>query len=115
MAPDPTRFVWDSREQFEETPQYRRQLMFERYGTPRTALDRGVYVYDMAHDVLGHPGGMDDGHLWFRTKSTSRLEFRGNVGDSGVLTILHNDVAPVAVTDQYSDISGTGGAADQTV
>lgn len=113
--PDPMRFVWDSREQFEETPQYRRQLMTERYGTARTALDRGVYVYDMAHDVLGHPGGMDDGHLWYRTKSSSRLEFRGNFGAGGTLTILHNDVAPVAVVDQYSDTSGTGGAVDQTV
>lgn len=113
--PDPVHLVWDSREQFEEVAQYRRQVMFERYGTPRTALDHGVYVYDMAHDVLAHPGGMDDGHLWFRTKSTTRMEFRGNFGDSGTLTILHNDVAPVAVTDQYSDISGTGGAIDQTV
>jgi hypothetical protein len=113
--PDPIRFVWDSREQFEETPQYRRQVMFERYGTPRTALDKGVYVYDLAHDVLGHPGGMDDGHLWYRSKSSSRLEFRGNFGDTGKLTILHNDVAPVAITDQYSDTSGTGGAIAQTV
>lgn len=115
LVPDPTRFVWDSREQFEETPQYRRQLMVERYGTPRTALDTGVYVYDMAHDVLGHPGGMDDGHLWFRTKSTTRMEFRGNLGAAGSLTILHNDVAPVAVVDQYSDVSATGGAVDSTV
>lgn len=115
MVPDPTRFVWDSREQFEETPQYRRQCMYERFGTPRTDLDRGVYVYDFSHDVLGHPGGMDDGHLWLRTKSSSRLEFRGNFGDSGTLTILHNDVAPVAVEDQYSDVSGTGGAIAQTV
>src|SRR5581483_11697533 len=115
MVPDPIRFVWDSREQFEETPQYRRQVMRERYGLARTDLDRGVYVFDNAHDVLGHPGGMDDGHLWFRTKSSSRLEFRGNFGDSGTLTILHNDVAPVAIEDQYSDVSGTGGAVAQTV
>lgn len=115
LVPDPIRFVWDSREQFEETPQYRRQLMVERYGVPRTAFDTGVYVYDMAHDVLGHPGGMDDGHLWYRTKSTTRLEFRGNLGAGGSLTILHNDVAPVAVYDQYSDVSPTGGAIAQTV
>lgn len=114
LVPDPIRFVWDSREQFEETPQYRRQLMVERYGVPRTAFDTGVYVYDMAHDVLNHPGGMDDGHLWFRTKSTTRLEFRGNLGAPGSLTILHNDVAPVAVYDQYSDVSPTGGAIAQT-
>jgi hypothetical protein len=115
MVPDPIRFVWDSREQFEEVPQYRRQVMFERYGTPRTALDVGVYVYDNAHDVLGHPGGMDDGHLWYRTKSSSRLEFRGNFQASGSLTILVNDVAPVAVTDQFSDTSPTGGAVIQSV
>jgi hypothetical protein len=117
MAPDPIRFVWDSREQYIEPLQYRRQAMVERYGNGgiRTALDKGVYVYDLAHDVLGHPGGMDDGHLWYRTKTTSRLEFRGNLGVAGTVTILHNDVAPVAVDDQYSDVSGTGGAADQTV
>jgi hypothetical protein len=113
--PNPLRFVWDSREQFEETPQYRRQVMVERYGTARTTLDRGVYVFDMAHDVLAHPGGMDDGHLWNRTKSSSRLEFRGNFTAAGTLTILHNDVAPVAVVDQFGDTSGTGGAVDQTV
>jgi len=108
--PDPVRFVWDSREQFEELSQYRRQVMYERYGVARGALDRGVYVYDFAHDVLGHPGGMDDGHLWLRTKSSSRLEFRGTFGAAGTLTILINDVAPVAVTDQYSEGSVTGGA-----
>lgn len=115
MVPDPIRFVWDSREQFEETPQYRRQVMQERYGTARTALDVGVYVYDNAHDVLGHPGGMDDGHLWYRSKSTTRMEFRGNLGAGGSVTFLINDVAPVAVDDQYSDTSPTGGAVDNTV
>lgn len=105
--PDPIRLNWDARILLNEGRSYRQQLMFERYGN--VGLDTGVFVYDFAHDVGAHPGGDDDGHLWLRTVQATRLEFVGSWTGGGTLTILTNDVAPVAVQNRYDESSATGG------
>ena len=105
--PDPLRINWDARQLINEARSYRQQAMFERYGV---TLDTGVFVYDFAHDDSGHPGGDDDGHLWLRTVQATRLELVGSwTGSGGVLTILTNDVAPVAIAGRFEEESASGG------
>lgn len=105
---DPMRVNWDARILINEPRPYRQQVMFERYAA--VGLDTGVFVYDFAHDNGAHPGGDDDGHLWLRTVQATRLEFVGTFAASGgTLTILTNDVAPVAVQNRYDESSATGG------
>jgi len=104
--PDPLRINWDQRQLINEARAYRQQSMFERYGV---TLDTGVFVYDFAHDDSGHPGGDDDGHLWLRTVQATRLEFVGSFGGIGTLTVLTNDVAPVAVAGRFEEESRSGG------
>jgi len=106
--PDPLRLNWDARQLLNEARSYRQQVMFERYGN--VGLDTGVFVYDFAHDAVGHPGGEDDGHLWLRTVQATRLEFVGTwTGSGGTLQVLTNDVAPVAVANRYDETSASGG------
>lgn len=112
--PDPLRFVWDNRQMFNEPRIYRRRVMAERYRYTLGAKDTGVILYGFAHDVLGHPGAEDDGHLWLRTVATSRLEFFGSFGGGGKLTVLTNDVAPVAQSDRFRETSATGGVPGAT-
>jgi hypothetical protein len=107
--PDPLAFNWDARTVFTEAASYRRKLMGERYRYTRGTRDTGVFVYGYHHDGNGHPGGEDDGHLWLRTVQTSRLELVGSFGAAGTLTILTNDVAPVATAGRYVETSNTGG------
>lgn len=105
--PDPLRVNWDARQLLNEARNYRQQLMFERYGA--VGLDTGVFVYDFCHDNGAHPGGEDDGHLWLRTVQATRLELVGTFGGAGNLTILTNDVAPVAVANRFEEDSRSGG------
>lgn len=106
--PDPIRLNWDARQLLNEPRSLRQQFMWERYN--RYVLDTGVFVYDFSHDGNGHPGGEDDGHLWLRTVQATRLEFVGTwTGSGGVLTVLTNDVAPVAVSDRFEEDSASGG------
>lgn len=105
--PDPLRVNWDARQLINEARAYRQQQMFERYGN--VGLDTGVFVYDFCHDAVGHPGGEDDGHLWLRTVQATRLELVGTFGGAGNLTILTNDVAPVAVQNRFEEDSRSGG------
>lgn len=107
--PDPMTLAWDARTVFVEPRNLRQQYMAERYRYTRVAKDTGVYVYDFAHDGNSHPGGEDDGHLWLRTVQASRLEFQGSFGVAGTLTILTNDVAPVATVGRYVENSQSGG------
>lgn len=105
--PDPLRINWDARQLINEGKSYRQQAMYERYGN--VGLDTGVFVYDFSHDNGAHPGGEDDGHLWLRTVQATRLELVGTFGGAGTLTILTNDVAPVAVTNRFEEDSASGG------
>lgn len=107
---DPIQLFLDARMLFNEPARYRQIVMGERYRYTRTTRDTGVYVYDFAHDGNGHPGGEDDGHLWLRTVQSSRLEFQGSFGAAGSLTVLTNDVAPVAVSDRFVETSRSGGS-----
>lgn len=107
--PPTQRFNWDARMIFNEPVEYRRNRMSETFRFARGVRDTGVYVYGFHHDGNGHPGGEDDGHLWLRTVQNSRLEFVGTYGVAGTVVILTNDVAPVAVTDRYVEVSRTGG------
>jgi hypothetical protein len=105
---DPLRINWDARQLINEARPYRQQAMFERYAN--VGLDTGVFVYDFSHDNGAHPGGEDDGHLWLRTVQATRLELVGTfTGSGGNLTILTNDVAPVAVQNRFEEDSASGG------
>jgi hypothetical protein len=107
--PDPLTFAWDARTVFVEPRNLRQQYMAERYRYARVAKDTGVYVYDFAHDGNSHPGGEDDGHLWLRTVQASRLELTGSFGVAGTLTVLTNDVAPVATVGRFVEVNASGG------
>lgn len=110
IYPDPITFAWDARTVFVEFASKRRKIMGERWRYTRAALDTGVYVYGFHHDSSGHPGGEDDGHLWLRTVQSSRLEFNGSfTGAPGTVTILTNDVAPVATAGRFVETSASGG------
>lgn len=105
--PDPARWNWDARQLLNEGKSYRQQAMYERYAN--VGLDTGVFVYDFSHDNGAHPGGEDDGHLWLRTVQATRLELVGTFAGTGTLTVLTNDVAPVAVTNRFEEDSASGG------
>lgn len=54
-------------------------------------LDNGVRVLDFAHDFDGMIGNeMRD--LYLETRSSTRLELRGDFGVAGTLTVLTNDI-----------------------
>lgn len=105
--PDPLRFMWDNRQMFSEPRRYREQVMGELYRYTRGAKDTGVHVYPYCHDVLGHPGAEDDGHLWLRTVSSSNLLLIGSFGGAGKLTVLTNDVAPAELRNRFAEESAT--------
>lgn len=91
--PDPINILWDARQLLTESRQYRRQLMYERYGIPAANFPAGVLVYDFAHDRTGHAGN-EDRHLYLPTVQATRLELQGTFASAGTLTIITNDIAP---------------------
>lgn len=78
--------------------------MFERTGCGGTVgtntpandtargLDNGVFVYDFMHEFDGTLG-RENRDLWLPTLGSTRLELQGTWANSGVLTVLTNDVA----------------------
>ena len=91
-SPDPLAIFWDG-QQIEQASQWVRKLyMSERTGYV-TALDDGVFVYDMTHDLTGKIGD-ELRDLWFRTAQSTRLELQASLPVAGSVTIITNDVAP---------------------
>jgi hypothetical protein len=110
LWPDPLTFAWDARTVFVEPASYRKKRMGELWRYTRAAHDTGVYAFPFSFDSSAHPGGEDDGHLWLRTVQASRLELQGVfTGAPGVITILTNDVAPVATSGRYTEVNRSGG------
>lgn len=54
--------------------------------------DSGVFVYDFCHEFNGTIG-QENRDLWLPTLGSTRLEFQGTWAQSGVMTVLTNDVA----------------------
>lgn len=74
-----------------------RHQMYERTGFNGTldtagALDNGVRFHDYAHEFNGALG-YENRDLWQPTRSSTRLDFAGNFGAAGTLTIISNDIA----------------------
>lgn len=55
-------------------------------------LDNGVFVYDFTHEFDGKAGA-ENRDLWLETIGSTRLEWGGNWGNAGTLTVLTNDVS----------------------
>jgi hypothetical protein len=76
-----------------------RNTIFQRYGYSGTTFDgavntqdSGVFPYDLCHEFDGAVGNENrDG--WWKTYGSTRLEFAGNFGVAGTLTVITNDVA----------------------
>jgi hypothetical protein len=96
--PDPGSIYWDTRLLTQRLRTKWKDTMVRRTDTTATVetargLDRGVYVYDFAHDFDGLIGNeLRDG--WLPTTQSTRLELQGTVTGAGNLTVLTNDVAP---------------------
>lgn len=102
--PDPTAIMLDTRPLDSIEKNNWLHQMFERTGfggavsttipanDTAGGLDNGVFVYDFMHEFDGTLG-RENRDLWLPTLGSTRLELQGNFANSGVLTVLTNDVA----------------------
>ena len=90
---------WDTRLLKDYSPIVWRGQMAQRFGLSAAddaaaGLDTGVYVDDYCHEFDGRAGyEMRDG--WLPTIPATRLEWQGQFGAVGALTVLTNDVSPI--------------------
>lgn len=96
--PAPITLSWDTRVLKEYQPKVWRGLMARRFNLTGTdeaagALNTGVYVEDYCHEFDG-AAGAELRDNWLPTTQSTRLEWVGNYGAAGTLTVLTNDVAP---------------------
>lgn len=107
VAPNPLILSWDARQLYNESQNYRSQVMWERMlGQTR---DAGVFFYNFDHFPGNHVGD-DDPTGWIPTVQATRLELDGTSAASGTAQILVNDIAPVALdqSNRYVETSGSG-------
>lgn len=107
VAPNPLILSWDARQLYNESQNYRSQVMWERHlGITREA---GVFFYNFDHFPGNHVGD-DDPTGWIPTVQATRLELDGTSAAAGSMQILVNDIAPVALDQatRYVETSGSG-------
>jgi len=88
---------------FSETPAYRRQLMFDRYGFD--APD-GVFVYDFITDIIGHASDeLGDDYIWTNGLVNAQFQVTYPAGfgsTANSLTVITDDMQVPADVDIYS-------------